>query len=147
MGGLILFGSGMCSLWQYVHIHMLTHTTGPAQATPPHAPRAHTHTPHTPKTPRSTRPMHHDVLWRQPPQLKRKSLLLARPPHSSFALENPSSSCVLLKRVPQGRTESDKGDFMSRSRSLYYHSDTGPTGPTALILRDRIMSSLLDRLS
>jgi hypothetical protein len=31
---------------------------------------------------------------------------------------------------------------MSRSRSLYCHSDTGPTGPTALILRDRIRSSL-----
>ena len=27
--------------------------------------------------------------------------------------------------------KSDKGDFMSRSRSLYCHSDTGPTGPTA----------------
>ena len=32
--------------------------------------------------------------------------------------------------------DSDKGDFMSRSLSLYCHSDTGPTGPTALILRD-----------
>ena len=31
---------------------------------------------------------------------------------------------------------------MSRSQSLYCHSDTGPTGPTALILRDRIRSSL-----
>jgi len=36
----------------------------------------------------------------------------------------------------------DKGDFMSRSRSLYCHSDTGPTGPTALILREQIRSSL-----
>jgi hypothetical protein len=26
-----------------------------------------------------------------------------------------------------GKGESDKGDFMSRSRSLYCHSDTGPT--------------------
>jgi len=31
---------------------------------------------------------------------------------------------------------------MSRSRSLYCHSDTGPTGPTALILREQIRSSL-----
>jgi hypothetical protein len=37
---------------------------------------------------------------------------------------------------------SDKGDFMSRSRSLYCHSDTGPTGPTALILREKVRSSL-----
>jgi len=29
---------------------------------------------------------------------------------------------------------------MSRPRSLYCHSDTGPTGPTALILRDWIRS-------
>jgi len=36
----------------------------------------------------------------------------------------------------------DKGDFMSRSRSLYCHSDTGPTGSTALILREKIRSSL-----
>jgi hypothetical protein len=42
---------------------------------------------------------------------------------------------------------SDKGDFMSRSLSLYCHSDTGPTGPTALILRDRIRSSFLGCLS
>ena len=41
-----------------------------------------------------------------------------------------------------GKGENDKGDFMSRSRSLYCHSDTGPTGPTALILRDQIRSSL-----
>ena len=41
-----------------------------------------------------------------------------------------------------GDTFSDKGDFMSRSRSLYCHSDTGPTGPTALILREQIRSSL-----
>jgi hypothetical protein len=27
---------------------------------------------------------------------------------------------------------------MSRSRSLYCHSDTGPTGSTALILREKI---------
>ena len=30
---------------------------------------------------------------------------------------------------------SDKGDFMSRSRSLYCHSNTGPMGSTALIYR------------
>ena len=37
---------------------------------------------------------------------------------------------------------SDKGDFMSRSRSLYCHSNTGPMGSTALILRERIRSYL-----
>jgi hypothetical protein len=31
---------------------------------------------------------------------------------------------------------------MSRSRSLYCHSDTGPTGPTALVLREKIRSRL-----
>jgi hypothetical protein len=41
-----------------------------------------------------------------------------------------------------GKGENDKGDFMSRSRSLYCHSDTGQTGLTALILRDQIRSSL-----
>ena len=51
------------------------------------------------------------------------------PSRSSFSLTSSFSS-------------SDKGDFMSWSRSLYCHSDTGPTGPTALILRDRIRSSL-----
>ena len=38
--------------------------------------------------------------------------------------------------------KSDKGDFMSRSRSLYCHSNTGPMGSTALILREKIRSSL-----
>ncbi len=41
-----------------------------------------------------------------------------------------------------GKPGSDKGDFMSRARSLYCHSDTGPTGSTALILREKIGSSL-----
>jgi hypothetical protein len=31
---------------------------------------------------------------------------------------------------------------MCRSRSLYCHSNTGPTGSTALILRENIRSSL-----
>ncbi len=35
---------------------------------------------------------------------------------------------------------SDKGDFMSRSRSLYCHSNTGPMGSTALILREKMAS-------
>jgi hypothetical protein len=32
--------------------------------------------------------------------------------------------------------------MMSRSRSLYCHSNTGPMGSTALILREKIRSSL-----
>ena len=45
-------------------------------------------------------------------------------------------------QIVVGKGESDKGDFMSRSRSLYCHSNTGPMGSTALILREKIRSSL-----
>jgi len=52
----------------------------------------------------------------------------------SFFYHEKFSWCPLhLCRIVVGKGESDKGDFMSRSRSLYCHSDTGPT---ALILRD-----------
>ena len=51
-----------------------------------------------------------------------------------------AKSCKVVVGLLVG--ESDKGDFMSRSRSLYCHSDTGPTGSTAVILREKIRSSL-----
>jgi len=44
--------------------------------------------------------------------------------------------------IPSWFRVSDKGDFMSRSRYLYCHSDTGPTGPTALVLREKVRSRL-----
>ena len=47
----------------------------------------------------------------------------------NFPKEGVGGQGVARTHSPHPHT--DKGDFMSRSRSLYYHSDTGPTGPTA----------------